>query len=112
MVSPPFRPRPFRNGAGGTSPVVRWLRSHAPNAGGSRFDPWSGKEIPHATNETQHSQIHISFNKFEATIKKKKKQKKQQCPGVALHHENSSGAERHTRGVKSRPSGIKFCGPS
>lgn len=72
MVSPPFRPRPFRNGAGGTSPVVRWLRSHAPNAGGSRFDPWSGKEIPHATNETQHSQIHISFNKFEATIKKKK----------------------------------------
>ena len=27
---------------GGTSLVVQWLRLRTPNAGGPRFDPWSG----------------------------------------------------------------------
>ena len=39
----------------GTSLVVQWLRLRAPNARGSRFNPWSGNWIPYAATKTSHT---------------------------------------------------------
>ena len=42
---------PLRKEAEGTSLVVQGPRLCTPNAGGPRFDLWSGKEVPHATTK-------------------------------------------------------------
>ena len=36
----------------GTSLVVQQPRLHAPNAGGPRFNPWSGDWIPHKATKS------------------------------------------------------------
>ena len=37
--------------------MVQWLRLHALNGRGPRFDPWSGNWIPRATAKTRHNRV-------------------------------------------------------
>ena len=60
--------QPFKRCDLGTSPVVQWLRLHAPNEGGRGSIPGRGTgphmpqlKIPHVTTETWRSQINNYF---------------------------------------------------